>query len=792
MSKLVVLSLGTGDLHSGFASVTAELWEQNDPNLMQLIGKFTGSLPPDPEILVLYRDWQFLYEALYQRFNCPLRIEIETSGKTNISELDFSDLCSQLETRINAWLNSEPFQNIDQQLRTELSRFEEIRFLIETKDPLLRRIPWHLWNFFVHYPNAELGLSSPDYQPPPSRPTKINVKILAILGNRTGINLEQDRACLEKLSHQAEIKFLVEPQSTALNDQLWAEGWDILFFAGHSSSEANGQIQLNSTEKLTIDQLKHALKKAISRGLKLAIFNSCDGLELAQKLSDLHLPQVIVMREPVPDKVAQEFLKHFLTAFAGGQSLYAAVREARERLQKLESEFPCATWLPVVCQNPTVIPMTWPVQGRFSIPRPRSNLSTILLVSLIITFLVIGLRYLGTFQTWELQAYDQLMQWRSTEKPDPRLLIVTIDDADIQYQNRLGMEMRWSLSDQALSQLLEKLEPYRPRTIGIDIYRDFPVDPKQPDLAIQLRENDRLFAVCKVSAAEDGAPEGNPPPPEVPKGRLGFSDFVADDSEIIRRHLLALTPPPTSPCAAKNAFGLVLALHYLDAQSISSTITPNQELQVGDVVFKRLQSHTSGYQGVDAAGYQVLLNYRSLQSPQNIAQQVALRDVLEDRINPELSESLQDRLILIGVSATTTADTWKTPYSAKAHPHHRQIPGVFVQAQMISHILSAVLDHRPQLWWWPMWGEVIWVWGWSLVGGMIAGYVRYPLRFGLAEVAALLALFGICCGIFSHAGWVPLVPSALALVATQVALISGFRLRAHVGNTKRYLGKSYE
>ncbi|SKB13866.1 hypothetical protein PL11201_530196 [Planktothrix sp. PCC 11201] len=28
------------------------------------------------------------------------------------------------------------------------------------------------------------------------------------------------------------------------------------------------------------------------------------------------------------------------------------MREARERLQGLESEFPCASWLPVVSQNP--------------------------------------------------------------------------------------------------------------------------------------------------------------------------------------------------------------------------------------------------------------------------------------------------------------------------------------------------------------------------------------------------------------------------------------------------------
>ena len=116
--------------------------------------------------------------------------------------------------------------------------------------------------------------------------------------------------------------------------------WDMLFFCGHSESQngtLNGRIFINATESLTVSQLQHALKKAISLGLKLAFFNSCDGLGIARKLSTLHIPQIIVMREPVPDLVAQEFLKNFLKAFSANHSTYLAMREAREKLEKLES-----------------------------------------------------------------------------------------------------------------------------------------------------------------------------------------------------------------------------------------------------------------------------------------------------------------------------------------------------------------------------------------------------------------------------------------------------------------------
>ena len=94
--------------------------------------------------------------------------------------------------------------------------------------------------------------------------------------------------------------------------------------------------------------------------MSLAIFNSCDGLGLASALEKLNIPAVIVMREPVPNLVANEFFKYFLLAFAVEQlSFYLAVQQARRKLQGLEDDFPGASWLPVICINPAVEPPTW-------------------------------------------------------------------------------------------------------------------------------------------------------------------------------------------------------------------------------------------------------------------------------------------------------------------------------------------------------------------------------------------------------------------------------------------------
>lgn len=104
---------------------------------------------------------------------------------------------------------------------------------------------------------------------------------------------------------------------------------------------------------------RKGVKQAMANGLQLAIFNSCDGLGLAHELGSLNLPQIIVMSEPVPDLIAQSFLRYFLQSLTTGTPFYLAVRQAREQLQGLEKELPCATWLPIICQNLAQLPPVW-------------------------------------------------------------------------------------------------------------------------------------------------------------------------------------------------------------------------------------------------------------------------------------------------------------------------------------------------------------------------------------------------------------------------------------------------
>ncbi|OKH42836.1 sensor protein Chase2 [Calothrix sp. HK-06] len=771
MSKLVILKLGEGNFEQGF-HVTLQIGDENVRPSVEI----TGELPPDPDIKRYYHQWQSIYRSL----NLPGRpIGIPKRDIQTATIEDCQKAAQELSWRLNLWLASESFRRIREKWLEKLLPQDNIRVLLQTKDLWLQKLPWHLWDFLERYPNAEIALSTPSYeQVNRTLPESTAVKILAILGNSDGIDTKTDRKILEQLP-QADTTFLVEPECKDLTNQLWEQNWQILFFAGHSSSQENcdnGKIYINQTESLTIGQLKYALKKAVERGLQLAIFNSCDGLGLAREFADLQIPQIIIMREPVPDKVAQEFLKYFLEAMIRGESLYLAVREARERLQGLENKYPCASWLPIICQNPADMPFTWqsliktPDISIFKeAPVKRANnlvgFSLTLLLSLATTGLIMGVRYLGILQSFELGAFDLLLRSRPTENPDSRILLITATEEDIQAQTQ---ERRGSWSDESLSKVLEKVEALQPLAIGLDLYRDYPVSKNTPQLAKQLRESENIVAVCQVNDSQKEK-IGVAPPPEVSADRLGFSNTLNDKDNIVRRHYLALTPPPSSPCLSSYSLSVQLALRYLHSKGVQLKFAPDGTWQLGKVKINPIEAHTGGYQGINAFGHQILLNYRASPTIETIAPQVTLKDVLVGKLN---AAAVKDRIIIIGTTAETFHDYWLTPY-VNNESHSQEVPGIILQAQMVSQLISAVLDERPLLSSWSIGNETIWIWFWSNLGCVIVYFLgRQPTYVLVSGGVCIIILYSACFVLLvSFHYWVPLLPAAVSLIISTIAAL---------------------
>src|SRR5215510_5689813 len=97
---------------------------------------------------------------------------------------------------------------------------------------------------------------------------------------------------------------------------------------------------------------------------------------------------------------------------------------------------------------------------------------TSVVVSLLVTLLVLGLRATGSLEGWSLTTYDWLLRLQPEEKePDPLVVLLTLSEKDVEA---LGS---WPLSDSLMEQILNRLLQQRPRVIGVDIYRNFPVPP---------------------------------------------------------------------------------------------------------------------------------------------------------------------------------------------------------------------------------------------------------------------------------------------------------------------------
>lgn len=390
----------------------------------------------------------------------------------------------------------------------------------------------------------------------------------------------------------------------------------------------------------------------------------------------------------------------------------------------------------------------------------------IVMYSLVATGSMVGLRMSGLLQPVELLALDALLQARPSELADERMLLITVGEDDLTFQTEAGMVRQGSLADDALFQLLETITPHHPRVIGLDIYREVTAaatpdaDQDPTNLASQayLQDYDELIVVCSVGGG-DRDYSAIEPPSTVPLDRVGFSDIPLDPDNHVRRHIIGMAP--AEHCDTSSSLSSQLASRYLAQDKIDASMTDQGVLLFGDRPFPALANHTGGYHRGDLGGYELLLNYRQTET---IAKTVSLRDVLSGNLGEDLETLVGDRIVLIGTTAPSFGDYHTTPFGEMA--------GVMIQAHMTSQILSTVLDQRPLLWMWPSWADVLWVWVWSGVSGSVAWTGRSRRGVVIYTGILVIAVSGISYGIMLLGGWMPLIPSTVAIGITILGIRS--------------------
>lgn len=475
-----------------------------------------------------------------------------------------------------------------------------------------------------------------------------------------------------------------------------------------------------------------------------------------------------------------------------------------------------ADWLSQADQStplPTKLQRQY-IEASQALPLRRVRPLSVVLFGAATTLVVALANMLSLFQSPERLVYGHLLRQRWTDaKPDKRFVIVKIDsssgaylrDKSIAYLRDKSVEDAYkpgigSIPEQSLLDALQILDSYQPKLIGLDIYRDFPADPELPELVNKLEIMDNLVGICKATSGEGKRQEaaGKEIDPdlrgfhavnEVPRQdyphRIGFNDVLGDNGigTTVRRHYLVKEADPEF-CDVRSAFSLVLARRYLEGEGIEITgpevneetlAIEHHSLKVGQITVPQLLEggHAGGlyFNPEHLLGYQTLLNFRTVDgNPEDFAESVLFKDVLEGKVT---AEQIRNRIVLIGYTdiSDNNTDLWNTPYG--------DVHGVVLHGQMTSQLISAALKERPLIWWLPMGGSVLWLFGWSVLGGFIVWGFYRPLPFVLATGGGGLLIYATSWGVMSaFAGFLPVVPAITTLLITGgIIIFCNYRLR---------------
>ena len=370
-----------------------------------------------------------------------------------------------------------------------------------------------------------------------------------------------------------------------------------------------------------------------------------------------------------------------------------------------------------------------------------------------IGFVVLA-RLMGVLQSLEWDALDAGLRGRSPELADPRIVIVGIDENDIQSLDA------YPVPDGVIAQLLQRIQSYDPRAIGLDVVRDIPVEPGHDELVQVFQSMPNVIGATSVVPDRNGSLIL--PPPSLPSHQIGLVDAILDDDGRQRRSLLGALSPDGN---YRLSMAIQLVMLYLNPEGIElgNGIRNPNAMRFGAVELPQVSPQSGGYVRADAKGNQTLIHFRSGTQP---FQLVSLMDVLDDsHVQPDW---FRDRIVLIGVTAKSTKDYAQSAAVNSSNPGI--VFGVEIHAHVISQILSAVLDGRSLLRTWPDSVEYAWIVAWGLIGMAIGQWVQRPPVHFLIVGGMVVSLLGMSYASLLMGWWLPVIPALLVLTINGIVL----------------------
>jgi CHASE2 domain len=474
-------------------------WNQNQT--------ITAELPYPENIVSDYKAWQHIYHNFYSQ---ELRGKVINIGFVAPPPVDWQAQLVQAEAKLlyefHQWLRSKELYDIRSALTAinqdvNEPRNSPIDIFISCNTPELTRLPWEAWELSTQFSTIKLRIARQPLNIQQTikqlKRTSGKVRVLAIFGDDSGLNFQKEKQAILALKKLIKVDLIswqankdIQEFKCEIVEKLTSnQGWDILFFAGHSRETdlTGGQISIAPNATISLSEIENPLTTAIERGLQFALFNSCDGLSIANKLVELGLNQVAIMREPVHNRVAEEIFIQFLNNISQYQDVHQALLTACNYL-KLEKNliYPSAYLIPSLFRHPSASlfhlePFGFKqyIQKLTPTPLEAVTISALALISLQLPV-----------QTWLLekrvlvQAIYRNLTNQVETKTTPPVLLVQIDNESI---NKAGILSPRPINREYLAQIIDKLVELKAPVVGIDYLLDRPDLKRDRTLAKSLQ-----------------------------------------------------------------------------------------------------------------------------------------------------------------------------------------------------------------------------------------------------------------------------------------------------------------
>jgi len=388
-----------------------------------------------------------------------------------------------------------------------------------------------------------------------------------------------------------------------------------------------------------------------------------------------------------------------------------------------------------------------------------SRFTSAAFISLVVFAIIIGLRHMGKLEYLELAAYDWLVRLKPKKSEiNPHIVIIGVSEEDIHNH-------RWPLPDGKLAEALTILSRYKPRAIGVDIFRDIELPPGTATLESVWRNNPNIIGVMLGFGKRDGVPP--PFPLRIPdndgfkENQVGFNDILVDPGGTVRRGLLFIDDGKK----IYYSFGLRLALLYLQKEGVVPQPDPlNPDfIRLSQTTIKPFKQNDGGYVQADAKGYQFLVDFSE---DSYSFKTFSLSSLYAGEVG---LDEIRDKVVLIGVIAQSVKDIFYTPLSRSKHPK-QQVPGVVLHAHMISQLLRYGHNDGFTINSFNQGQELFWILLWCLVGSAAGNFVHSSWYFSMTTLATFLGLILVAHFAFTKGLWLPLVPPMISYVISSTLM----------------------